>query len=108
MLPPLKLVKAGLRRTTETLAHELARPGIAAPDWNELEWRLASAASAAHGVAPLLCNYSTWQNMAWRRFLTHQRSHVEQRHQRIADVLSRIDAHARAAGVAIVALKGSA
>lgn len=108
MLPPLKLVKAGLRRTTETLARELARPGSTAPDWNELEWRLASAAAAAHGVAPLLCGYSTWQNMAWRRFLANQREHVEQRHQRIAELLRRIDAEARSAGVAVVALKGSA
>lgn len=108
MLPPLKLVKAGLRRTTEMLARELARPGSTAPDWNELEWRLASAAAAAHGVAPLLCAHSTWQNLAWRRFVASQREHVEQRHQRIAELLSRIDAEARSAGVAVVALKGSA
>lgn len=108
MLPPLKLVKAGLRRTTETLAHELARPGDAAPDWNELEWQLASAAAAAHGVSPLLCHYSSWQNPAWRRFLESQRAHVECRHQRIAELLKRIDAEARSAGVPMVALKGSA
>jgi hypothetical protein len=108
MLPPLKLVKAGLRRTTETLAHELARPGGAAPNWNELEWQLASAAAAAHGVSPLLCHHSAWQNPAWRRFLESQRAHVECRHQRIAELLKRIDAEARSAGVAMVALKGSA
>ncbi len=54
MLPPLKLVKHGLRRTTETLAAELAlaQPGTDMPDWTDLEWRLASAAAVAHGVSP--------------------------------------------------------
>lgn len=108
MLPPLKTVKEGLRRTTETLAAELAHPGHAMPAWNELEWRLASAAGAAHGISPLLYRCSPWQNLAWRRFLETQYEHVAQRHQRIADLLKRIDAEARSAGVAMVALKGSA
>ena len=108
MLPPLKTVKHGLRRTTETLAAELAHPGRALPAWNELEWRLAAAAAAAHGISPLLHRCSPWQNLAWRRFLETQYEHVEQRHQRIADLLKRIDAEARSAGVPMVALKGSA
>ncbi|GGA42320.1 nucleotidyltransferase family protein [Dyella nitratireducens] len=108
MLPPLKTVREGLHRTTETLAAELARPGHPTPAWNELEWRLASAAAAAHGISPLLHRCSPWQNLAWRRFLEAQYTHVEQRHQRIADLLKRIDAEARSAGVAMVALKGSA
>ncbi|GLQ87904.1 nucleotidyltransferase family protein [Dyella flagellata] len=108
MLPPLKTVKDGLRRTTETLAAELARPGSDAPEWNELEWRLASAAAAAHGISPLLSRLSPWQNLAWRRFLEDQYQHVEQRHQRITALLGRIDAQARSAGIAMVALKGSA
>jgi hypothetical protein len=110
MLPPLKIVKAGLRRTTEALAAELAlaRPNGATPEWSDLEWQLASAAAAAHGVSPLLCKFSTWKNPEWRLFLTTQRAHVEHRHQRIAALLERIDADARAAGLAIVPLKGSA
>jgi hypothetical protein len=110
MLPPLKIVKAGLRRTTEALAVELAlaRPGGATPAWNDLEWQLASAAAAAHGVSPLLSRFSTWQNPEWRLFLASQREHVEFRHRRIAALLKRIDAGARAAGLAIVPLKGSA
>lgn len=108
MLPPLKTVKDGLRRTTETLATELAHPGGAMPQWNELDWRLASAAAAAHGISPLLCRHSPWRNLAWRRFLETQFDHVEQRHRRIAELLKRIDAEARSAGVAMVALKGSA
>lgn len=110
MLPPLKLVKHGLRRTTETLAAELAlaQPGTDMPDWTDLEWRLASAAAVAHGVSPLLCRFSTWQRPAWRRFLVEQRQHVIQRHERIAAMLRRIDAAAREAGLPMVALKGAA
>ncbi|RUL70904.1 nucleotidyltransferase family protein [Dyella choica] len=108
MLPPLKIVKDGLCRTTETLAAELARPGGDAPEWNELEWRLACAAAAAHGISPMLWRSSPWQNLAWRRFLEDQYRHVEQRHQRITALLGRIDAEARSAGIAMVALKGSA
>jgi hypothetical protein len=109
MLPPLKIVRAGLRRTTEALATELAQaPGGAAPSWSDLEWQLAAAAAAAHGVSPLLCRLSSWQHPAWRRFLHGQREHVEHRHRRIAALLKRIDAGAYAAGVPVVALKGSA
>jgi hypothetical protein len=110
MLPPLKTIEAGLRRTTEALAAELAlaRPGGAAPQWSELDWQLASAAAVAHGVSPLLCHYSTWQNPRWRSFLANQREHVEQRHRRIVALLGRIDADARATGLVIVPLKGAA
>lgn len=110
MLPPLKTVKAGLRRTTEALAVELAsaRPGNTTPPWSDLEWRLAAAVVAAHGIAPLLSRCSAWQHPAWRQFLASQRDHVEHRHQRIAALLQRIDTGARNAGLAVVPLKGSA
>ena len=110
MLPPLAIVRSGLRRTTEALATELAlaRPGSETPAWDELEWALAAAAAVAHGVAPLLDQYSTWDHPAWRHFLADQRTQVEQRHRRIIDLLKRIDAGARAAGFPAVALKGAA
>ena len=110
MLPPLKIVKAGLRRTTETLATELAsaRPGNTTPEWSDLEWRMAAAAVAAHGIAPLLSRTSAWQNLAWRQFLASQREHVEHRHQRIAALLQQIDMDAKAAGLPVVPLKGAA
>jgi hypothetical protein len=108
MLPPLNIVKAGLRRTTEALAAELSRPGETAPRWSDLEWQLAAAAAAAHGVSPLLSRLSSWQHPPWRQFLASQREHVELRHQRIEALLKRIDATARAAGLAVVPLKGSA
>ncbi len=108
MLPPLRTVRHGLRRTTEALAAELAGPGRATPAWSELHWRLATAVAVAHGVSPLLYRCCAWKNPSWRRFLESQRAHVELRHQRIAALLERIDDDARAAGLALVALKGSA
>lgn len=108
MLPPLRIVRHGLRRSTEALAAELARPGGATPAWSELEWRLATAVAVAHGVSPLLCGCCAWENPSWRRFLESQREHVALRHRRIAALLQRIDADARAAGLALVPLKGSA
>lgn len=108
MLPPLKTVRDGLRLTTEALAAELVQPGGATPEWSDLEWRLAMAAAAAHGVSALLCKSSRWQNPEWRQFLESQREHVELRHRRIASLLERIDAGARSAGLGVVALKGSA
>lgn len=108
MLPPLKAVEAGLRRATEALAAELARPGQATPDWDGLDWRLASAAAAVHGVSPLLEGRCRWQYPPWQRFLRAQRAHVEHRQRRIATLLARIDGDARAIGLAVVPLKGAA
>ncbi|HTV86720.1 MAG TPA: nucleotidyltransferase family protein [Dyella sp.] len=110
MLPPLKTVKAGLRRTTEALAAELAlaRPDTPTPSWNKLEWQLASAAAVAHGISPLLSRRCGWQKAGWHAFLAAQREHVAQRQQRIAALLARIDAQARSTGLSIVPLKGSA
>jgi len=107
-LPPLKIVRDGLRLTTETLARELARPGSTTPDWSDVEWQLAAAAAAAHGVAPLLSRHLPWQQPVWREFVRSQGEHVELRHRRIAKLLAGIDVAARIAGIAIVPLKGSA
>lgn len=108
VLPPLKIVRAGLVRATEALAAELACPGGTTPSWSDLEWRLAMAAVAAHGVSPLLCERSCWTHPRWRQFLESQHQHVAIRHARIAALLKRIDAGARAAGLAITPLKGAA
>lgn len=110
VLPPLKAVRAGLCRATEALAEELAlqRPAGMLPEWSEMEWRLACAVAAAHGIAPLLNRFSTWQRLSWRCFLQEQRRHVAERHQRIQALLTNIDAAAYAVGVPVMALKGSA
>lgn len=108
MAPTLKTIRHALRRTTEALATELAHPGGATPPWSAVEWRVAMAASAAHGVSALLHRRCAWRDRAWRRFLASQREHVWHRHQRIAALLGRLDADARTAGVPMVALKGAA
>lgn len=108
VLPPLETIRAGLRRTTEALASELARPGSAMPAWSELEWQLATAAAAAHGVSPLLWKRSGWMRPPWRRFLEEQREHVAIRHARITTLQERIDSLAQAAGLAMIPLKGAA
>lgn len=108
VLPPLKLIEAGLHRTTEAIAVELACPGGATPAWSDLEWRLALAAAAAHGVSPLLWKYSSWTHPSWQRFLESQHEHVAIRHARITALLEHIDALARAAGMAMTPLKGAA
>ncbi|MBB4132681.1 nucleotidyltransferase family protein [Xanthomonas sp. 3075] len=104
----LRTIKHGLRTATERLAQDLAQPGQAVPQWDRLQWQLAAAAAAAHGVSPLLQRRSLWQNPDWTRFLSEQRRHVEDRHRRIAILLTRIDTAARAAGIALVGLKGTA
>jgi hypothetical protein len=108
VLPSPKTIRAGLRRTTEALAAELACPGDATPEWDEFEWRLATAAAAAHGVSPLLWQCSGWTHPRWRRFLEDQHEHVAIRHAGIAALLAHIDVRARAAGLAITPLKGAA
>lgn len=108
MLPALDIIAAGLRRTTEAIATELAQPGSPTPDWNSTEWRLAKAVAAAHGVSPLLFRASDWKNSEWRAFLETQREHVEDRHRRIAACLKDIDTRAQSAGVPVMPLKGSA
>src|SRR5579885_2699708 len=101
MQPSLRDIEAGLHRTTETLAAMLAagETGGATALWDGLDWRLASAAAAAHGVSPLLYELRGWNNPAWRDFLREQRVHVESRQRRIAELLDRIDADACIAGL---------
>ena len=107
-LPPMKTIRAGLKRVTETLATELAQPTGDTPEWTELGWRLASAVAAAHGVASQWRAYAHWRNEGWLAFLRSQHEHVALRHQRIDALLERIDAEARTIGLPLVALKGSA
>jgi hypothetical protein len=98
-----------LRKITERLAKELGEPTQAAPDWSEFEWIVARAVAAMHGVSPLLSRALPWQGPAgWTGFLEEQREHTEKRHERIDDLLQRLDQGARDAGVAAVALKGVA
>jgi hypothetical protein len=107
--PLARTVDAALRRTTETLASELAHPSGVVPDWSEFEWRVARAAAAIHGVSSLLSATTPRTGPGdWVRFLDQQRQHTARRQQRIDDLLRRIDCRAREAGLAFIALKGAA
>ena len=104
-----RAVDAALRKTTETLARELASPGVAAPDWSPFEWRVACAVAAMHGVSPLLSLSLPWQGpCGWRKFLEEQTAHTLSRHRRIEALLASVDRHAREANLPLIALKGAA
>jgi hypothetical protein len=108
MQPSFDVLRTGLHAATEALAHELARPSDSTPAWNALQWQLAAAAAAAHGISPLLQRRSRWRDPTWDGFLAAQREHVEDRHQRIAALLERIDEQAWSTDLPLVALKGAA
>jgi hypothetical protein len=102
-------LQAALRKTTETLAAELARPTRIVPAWSDFEWTIARAAAAMHGVSPLLSRTLRWNGPAsWREFLDQQHTHTANRHVRIVELLQRIDQSARREGIMAVALKGAA
>jgi hypothetical protein len=109
MLPTPEIIGAGLVQATERFAVELAEPQPLAPDWTDFEWRMARGAAVLHGVSALLAGRLRWAGPAdWRQFLQTQRQHTSLRHRRIEVVLNDIDRHTRVAGLAVVALKGSA
>jgi len=108
-LPAYKVVAAALRKTTEVLAREVARPSDSAPDWSEIEWAIARSVAAMHGITVLLANRLRWRGPpSWQAFLAQQRQQSRLRDALIGDLLERIDSAAREAGLGCVALKGSA
>ena len=108
-MPPIAAVQAALHRITESLAASLAFPTAGRPEWSELEWRLAPAVAAVHGISPLLAAALHWQGPPhWTGFLAEQRRHTLLRQQRIEELLATIDERSRSAGIAIVAVKGAA
>jgi hypothetical protein len=61
------------------------------------------------GISALLCNRLRWQGPpGWQRFLNEQRAQTAARRQKIATILSDIDARARLEGMGFVGLKGCA
>ncbi len=107
--PSLRALQAGLTRTTEALACELARPASTAPDWSPLEWQLARAVASIHGVSSLLAQRLRWSGPpGWQQFLAEQRSQTLARHARIEQLLAHIAARAADAGLPLMLLKGAA
>jgi hypothetical protein len=108
-LPPLDATEAALRRTTETLALEVHRSTDEAPDWNEFEWRIACSVAVMQGISAVLARRLRWRGPPlWQDFLEGQRHHGQLRHHRAGELLAALDHAARRAGVAFIALKGSA
>lgn len=105
----LRALQRTLQQITELLASELRTPTAAAPAWSEAEWGVARAVAAIHGVSPLLADTLRWQGPpTWARFLAEQKAHTALRFQRIEQLLQLIEVRARAAGIALVPLKGAA
>lgn len=70
---------------------------------------MARAAAVLHGVAPLLAGVLRWHGPPqWESFISQQRMHTARRQRRIDELLARIDAGARQAGIGILPLKGAA
>jgi hypothetical protein len=108
-LPPFAVIAAALRATTERLTREVASPLESAPPWNAFEWSVARAVSALHGISGLLATRLRWQGPPdWAAFLRDQREQSLACHERIGQVLAQVDRVLADAGVACVALKGSA
>jgi hypothetical protein len=105
----VRSLQGALRKITETLAAEVASSSQAAPPWSLLEWRLARAVAAMHGVSPLLASTLQWQGAPeeWTAFLVRQRTHTAERFSRIRELLSTIDDRARADDIRALALKGA-
>jgi len=108
-LPAFNVVAQALRTTTELLAREVINPSAIAPAWSDFEWGVARATCAMHGLGTLLANRLRWSGpQPWAAFLGEQRDHSRGHYESAGAILGRIDAAARSAGIACIALKGSA
>jgi hypothetical protein len=108
-LPPMSSVAAALRATTERLASELANPRATPPEWSAIEWRIARAVAAMHGVSGLLAGQLRWRGPeGWAEFLGSQREHIRQRQLRAQELLARIGERFERQGIPVQALKGAA
>jgi hypothetical protein len=108
-LPSFNRVAAALRTTTEHLARELAQPSDSPPSWSDFEWAIARSVAGMQGISTLLANNLRWRGPpAWQAFLAQQREQSVLREARVDELLRQLDTAARRAGIACVALKGSA
>jgi hypothetical protein len=107
--PGFRAIADALRETTERLAREIATPCADPPRWSEFEWSVARAVCAMQGISSLLATRLRWRGPAhWQDFLREQHQQTLACGERIGDLLGRLHEAARAAGLPVVALKGSA
>ena len=108
-LPPVRVIAAALRTTTERLVREVVKPRDTSPDWNDFEWAVARAVCAMQGISGLLATRLRWPGPpAFRRFLEDQHAHLLARDTKIGQLLQKLDVAFRKEGIPFVALKGSA
>jgi len=108
-LPPFAAIQAALIAVTDRFVHELEAPEEAAPDWNDFEWGIARSVCVMHGLAGMLAGRLRWRGPdSWVKFLGEQQRHMRLREARAREILARLDDAARARGIAVVPLKGSA
>ena len=108
-MPSFGVMSRALRATTQRLACELAAPTARAPRWSPLEWGVARAVASMQGCSGVLAGLQHWpRERAWLQFLGEQRTQIAAIQQHAIELLAQIDAGARRAGVACVALKGAA
>ncbi len=102
-------MQRALDAASERLAAELSQPANGSPAWSELEWRIARAAAALHGVTPLLSDTLKWSGPPdWQHFVAEQRRQTVLRHARIAALLEALDEAGRREHIALMPLKGAA
>ena len=105
----LRSLHADLQLVTETLAIELACPGLREPDWSQAQWAIAPAVAAIHGVSALLGRRLSWRGPdEWMEFLRDQELQTAQRFFRMQQLLQRLNCAAQDAKVCLVPLKGAA
>jgi Uncharacterised nucleotidyltransferase len=108
-LPPMTRVQRALGEITEQLAWQLAGGAADTQGWGELEWRLAPAVAAMHGISGLLLRgIEPHAPASWKGFLEEQHTAIAARQRRIEQLLDAIATHAHTAGIAVLALKGTA
>lgn len=108
-LPAFAMIASALRATTERLTLEVASPQTTAPEWNDFEWRVAQAVCALHGISGLLATRLVWHGpVFFGEFLREQRQQTLARHLAAGQTLAELARTAENAGLAYVALKGSA
>lgn len=108
-LPPPDELHAALRTITERLAVEIAQPRGSAPAWSELEWRMARAVAAMHGISGLLATAPPWRGpIGWVDFLSEQHAQIARRHLRLQELLIAVGDCFLARGIPVQALKGAA